>query len=117
MHDLKTLETSINELAKKGEMASSVEQFYADDCTFQEGSQPARAGGKAGQLTYLVNFFATVTKVNAIQLHGQAVGDGITISEWTFDMASTNGPVLWNEIIRRNWRDGKVVSERYYTAA
>jgi hypothetical protein len=117
MQDLKTLETALNALAQKGDMATAVNQFYADDCSFQEGNQPARTGGKAGHLTYLADFFATVTKVNTIQLHGQAVGEGITISEWTFDMASTNGPVLWNEIIRRQWRDGKVVSERYYTAA
>ena len=117
MQDLKTLETSLNALAQKGDMATAVNQFYADDCSFQEGNQPARSGGKAAQLTYLANFFATVTKVNAIELHSQAVGDGVTISEWTIDLATTNGPILWNEIIRRQWRDGKVVSERYYTAA
>lgn len=117
MQDLATLETSINALGQKGDMAAAVQQFYADDCIFQEGNQPARTGGKAAQLVYLANFFATVTKVNAIQLHGQAIGDNLTISEWTIDLATTNGPVLWNEVMRRQWRDGKVVSERYYTAA
>lgn len=117
MQDLATLETSINALNLKGDMATAVQQFYADDCTFQEGNQTARPGGKAAQLVYLANFFATVTKVNAIQLHGQAIGDNLTISEWTIDLATTNGPVLWNEVMRRQWRDGKVVSERYYTAA
>jgi len=117
MQDLNILETSLNALAQKGDMAAAVNQFYADDCSFQEGNQPARSGGKAAQLSYLANFFATVTKVNAIQLHGQAVGEGATISEWTIDLATTNGPILWNEVIRRQWRDGKVVSERYYTAA
>ena len=117
MQDLKTLETSLNALAQKGDMAAAVNQFYADDCSFQEGNLPARTGGKAAQLTYLANFFATVTRVNATKLHSQAVGDGVTISEWTIDLATTNGPILWNEIIRRQWRDGKVVSERYYTAA
>ena len=117
MQDLKTLETSVNALAQKGDMAAALNQFYADDCSFQEGNQPARTGGRAAQLTYLADFFATVTKVNAIQLHGQAVGEGATISEWTIDLATTKGPILWNEIMRRQWRDGKVVSERYYTAA
>ena len=117
MQDLKSLETSLNAFAQKGDMAAAVNQFYADDCSFQEGNQPARTGGKAAHLTYLANFFATVTKVNAIQLHSQAIGDGVTSSEWTIDLSTTNGPILWNEIIRRQWRDGKVVSERYYTAA
>ena len=49
--------------------------------------------------------------------HGQSIGDGITMSEWTFDLATDNGPVLWNEVLRRRWQNGKVISERYYTAA
>ena len=32
-------------------------------------------------------------------------------------MVGPDGPIVWNEILRREWRDGKVVSERYYKAA
>jgi hypothetical protein len=49
MDDLKTLETKLNALFAKGEMIEAVEQFYADDCVYQEGNQPPRTGGKKGQ--------------------------------------------------------------------
>jgi hypothetical protein len=117
MEDLKTLETSLNAMIAKGEMVEATDRFYADDCVFQEGNKEPRTGGKAGHKEYLAAIFATVTAVNGLTLHSQAVGDGVTISEWTFDLSTTNGPVLWNEILRRRWVDGKVVSERYYTAA
>jgi hypothetical protein len=116
MEDLKTLETKLNALIGKGEMIEAVEQFYADDCVYQEGNQPPRPGGKKGQKEHLSHLFKTVKTVNALTLHGQSIGDGITMSEWTFNLTTNNGPRLWNEVLRRRWQNGKVVSERYYTA-
>ena len=37
------------------------------------------------------------------------------MSEWTFDMVGGDGlPIIWNEVIRRQWKDGLVTDERYY---
>ena len=44
MEGLKTLETKLNALIAKGEMLEAVDQFYADDCVYQEGDQPPRTG-------------------------------------------------------------------------
>lgn len=98
-------------------MIEATEQYYADDCIYQESNQPPRTGGKKGHKEYLSPFFKTVKAVNALTLHGQSIGDGITMSEWTFDLTTVNGPVLWNEVLRRRWQNGKVISECYYTAA
>ena len=117
MEDLKTLETKLNALIAKGEMMEAVERYHADNCVYQEGNQSPRTGGKKGQKDYLANFFKTVKAANALTLHTQSVGDGVTMSEWTFDLTTSNGPILWNEVHRRCWQNGKVISERYYTAA
>lgn len=117
MQNVETLETQLNALIAKGEMVQATEQFYADNCSYQEGNKAPRTGGKKGHVEYLSAFFQTVTAVNAITLHSQTFGDGVTMSEWTFDLSTTNGPVLWNEVLRRRWENGKVVSERFYTAA
>lgn len=117
MEDLKTLETKLNALIAKGEMVAATEEFYADDCVYQEGNKPPRTGGKKGHVAYLSEFFKTVIAVNGLTLHSQTVGDGVTMSEWTFDLNTSNGPVLWNEVLRRRWEHGKVVSERFYTAS
>lgn len=116
MQDLTNLETSLNAMIAKGEMVEATEKFYADDCVYQEGNQQPRAGGKEGHKKYLSDFFKTVTKVNGLTLRSQTIGDGVTMSEWTFDLATTNGPILWNEVLRRRWENGKVVNERFYTA-
>ena len=116
MEDLKTLVKELDAMIAKGEMVEAVGKFYADDCVWQEGNKEPRTGGNEGQKAYLTAFFSTVTKVNGLTLHSQTVGDDITMSEWTFDLDTTNGPVLWNEVLRRRWENGKVVSERFYTA-
>jgi predicted SnoaL-like aldol condensation-catalyzing enzyme len=117
MEDLKTLVHNLDAMIGKGEMVEAVGKFYSDDCSYQENNETPRTGGKKGQAEYLTNFFKGVTKVNALTLRSQAIGDGVTMSEWTFDLATKDGPILWNEVLRRRWENGKVVSERFYTAA
>jgi hypothetical protein len=58
--------------------------------------------------------------VNTLTRQVQSIGGGTTMSEWTFNLTTNNGPRLWNEVLRRRWQNrwqnGEVVSERYYTA-
>lgn len=115
MSDVRTLDNQLNQMTKAGKILDALEQFYDTDCVFQEGNQPARRGRKA-QHDHLSAFFATLKKFNGATLHCQGVGETTSLTEWTFDMIGPNGPILWNEILRRVWKNGKVVSERYYTA-
>lgn len=115
MPDIHSLEDQLNQMTKAGKILDALEQFYDSDCTFQEGNQPARKGRKT-QHDHLSAFFATLKKFNGATLHAHGVGTDTTISEWTFDMVGPNGPIVWNEVLRRKWKNGKIVSERYYTA-
>jgi len=115
MNKIAELDSRLNQVTAAGKILDALEEFYADDCIFQEGNQDPRLGKKA-QRQHLESFFKTLKAFNGATLHSEAVGDGVTLSEWTFDMVGPDGPLVWNEILRRQWRDGKVVSERYYTA-
>ncbi len=116
MKNLNELEHELNQLVAAGKILDAVDGFFAEDATFQEGNQPQRVG-RATQKAHLEAFFKTLKAFNGATLHSEAVGDGVTMSEWTFDMVGPDGPIVWNEILRRRWANGKVVSERYYTAA
>ncbi len=115
MPDIRTLESELNSMTQAGKMLDALEKFYAEDCTFQEGNQPPRRGRKA-QHDHLSAFFKTLKSFNGATLHAACVGENAATAERTFDMTGPSGPILWNEVLARRWRNGRVVSERYYTA-
>ena len=115
MSNLKQVDDQLNDLTRAGKILDGLEQFYAEGCTFQEGNKEPLIGRQA-QHDNLSKFFATLKEFKGATLHSQGVGDDTTLTEWTFDMVGPDGPMVWNEILRRQWQDGKVVSERYYTA-
>lgn len=113
--EITNLDTQLNEMTRKGQILEALEQFYAEDCTFQEGNQAPRVGRQAHH-DFLSVFFNTLKSFNGATLHSQGIGDGVSLTEWTFDMTGPDGPILWNEILVRRWQEGKVISERFYTA-
>jgi len=115
MPNLKQIDDQLNNMTAAGQILDALEQFYAPDCTFQEGAEEPRRGRNT-QHAHLSRFFGTLKQFNRATLHAQGVGDDVTFTEWTFDMTGPDGPILWHEILVRRWRDGKVISERYYQA-
>ena len=113
--NIKELDDQLNALNAAGKILDGLDQFYAEDCTFQEGNGDL-IEGRATQHARLSTMFATLKAFNGATLRSQGVGDNVTLTEWTFDMVGPDGPILWNEVLRRQWKDGKVVSERFYQA-
>ena len=109
-------EAALNALCRDGKMFDMLDRYYADDCVFQEADGSVRTG-RAAQTSHLKAFFATLKQFNGATLHAAAVGPEIGMGEWTFDMTGADGrPIIWNEILVRRWRNGKVASERFYRA-
>lgn len=106
----------LDKLVLEGKILDGVQQFFAENVHTQEGNGTETIN-KAETIKKLENFFAGVTGVNSIVLHSQTVSDDVSMSEFTFDLAHEDGPILWNEVLRRKWAGGKVIDERYYTAA
>lgn len=115
MSNLQQLDEQLNEMTRSGQILEALERFYDEGCAFQEGNEPPRIGRQA-QHDHLSGFFNTLKEFKGATLHSQGVNGDVSLTEWTFEMVGPNGPIVWNEVLRRRWRDGKVVSERYYTA-
>jgi ketosteroid isomerase-like protein len=114
--DIAALEAALIAKTKTGDMLGALDEFYAEDCLYQEGNEEPRRG-RAAERAHLEAFFATLEAFNGATLHGTGVGDGVTYSEWTFDMTTKDGEhLIWNEILAHRWENGLIVSERYYQA-
>ncbi|MBY0399168.1 ester cyclase [Myxococcota bacterium] len=112
--EIRTTETELNEMTGKGQMLDALARFYAEDCKFEEGDGSRREGRDA-QHRHLSAFFASLKGLNSATLHAQSTGPNVSMSEWTFDMTAADGtPVLWNEVLVRRWKGGRVESERFY---
>jgi ketosteroid isomerase-like protein len=111
---IEAAETASNALTKQGKIINSIDQFYADDCVFIEPDGSRRLS-KKDQRAHLEGFFASLKSFESATLHGQSVGDSVSMSEWTFKMTGGDGkPIVWNEVLVRGWKDGRIVSEKYY---
>jgi hypothetical protein len=114
--DLKAKLSALDNMIVNGQILESVEIFFHPNVVTMEGNE-GKIEGKPNKIEHLKNFFSTISAVNGITLHSQSVGDGVTMSEFTFDLQQSDGNhILWNEVLRRQWQDGLVINERYYTA-
>lgn len=114
MTDLAKLEAEFNQLILDDRAEEAIERFYAADATLQENSEPSIVG-KAAILAREREFVANVGSARRPVLHASSVSDGVTFSEWTYDMTFKDGTrFVLHEVARRQWRDGLVVHERFY---
>ncbi|MEO0042775.1 MAG: hypothetical protein RL329_2223 [Bacteroidota bacterium] len=113
---LKEKVEAMDSLVLTGKFVEAVEQFFHPDAV-AHSAQADRKNGKELKIESLKTFFKGIKQINHIQLHSYAVGDQVTMSEFTFQFTSIYGsPITWNEVIRRRWKDGLVYDEKYFTA-
>lgn len=111
---LAQLDQQLNQMVLGGQALEAFDTFYSDDVVMQENDGEARVG-KASNRQYEENFFASIAEVHEFAMHSSAVGDDVSYSEWTFDVTFKDGNrVKMNQVAKREWKDGKVIGERFF---
>jgi len=114
MADIAALEAELNKLILEGKGSEAFEKFYAEDVVMQEPTDPPRVG-KATNRKAEQDFYGSIEEFFGAKLLSSAVGDGVTLSEWQYDFKLKGKPrAKLEEVSRRQWKDGKVVHERFY---
>jgi len=109
---------ALDTMVSKGEILESINAFYHENCTFTEMAGGATRANRKDQHEHLSGFFASLKGFNGATLHSSATDGDVSLSEWTFDMTAGDGSsIVWNEVLVRHWRDGKVIKEKYYNAS
>ncbi|MCW5924063.1 MAG: hypothetical protein KIS77_17205 [Saprospiraceae bacterium] len=101
----------------KGDIIAAFDQFAADNCvTFSTSADKTQ--NKAQKAEALRWFFDSLASVNRIERIASKVGKNATDSQFVFDFTDKLGNhLVFNEVIRRTWKDGKVVEEQYLMGA
>lgn len=102
------------ELMKQGQVVEAAERFFADDAeTFDFTGSVTRSKGEL--MEKMKGFTGLIKSVNGITHHGSAVSGDTSFVEFTFDFDMTDGSrILWHEVIRSVWKDGRIVTEQYF---
>ena len=113
---LAEMEQDLNDKILSGDALAAFDEYYADTCIMQEGSDEPFVG-KALNRKREEDFFAAVTEVRALSVQDVAVGDGVTMSTWHFDVTIDGvGDVVFDQVAVRYWEDGKIARERFFKA-
>ncbi len=110
---LKQLESELNGMILEGRILEAFEKFYADDCTMQDGADLFE--GKQTNFDREKMFVEGLTELRAVRLDDVAIGDDVTMSTWHFDYTHGEwGSHTYDQVAVRQWKDGRIVAERFY---
>lgn len=114
MQDIGALDRELNELVLNGQALEAFERFYSEDVVMQENSGDPIVGKKLNRQRE-IDFFTSLDEFHGAGVLGHAVSDGRSYSEWWMDVTfKDGGRVKREQVAARVWKDGLVVSERFY---
>lgn len=110
--DINNLLQDLDERLFYGDFTGPIKRYFDDQVKIISGKESFV--GKEERLSSINRFLDDLLNINSINLHGNMVDGAQTFSVFTFSFTQSNGDDLsWYEIIRRKWKDGKVVEEEY----
>ncbi|MEM8758502.1 MAG: nuclear transport factor 2 family protein [Planctomycetota bacterium] len=108
------------ETMKAGDILGAFETHYADDVVMQENNE-APTEGKAANREREKQFVASVKDFKSLWIDNVAVdesaggNDGTAFIEYGFNFINTEGQdITYQQAARQTWKNGKIVSERFY---
>lgn len=112
--NLKALNEELDQMILSGKALEAFEKFYADDVEMRENSDPPTKGKDANRKREL-EFFDSVERFNGAEVRSSSAGDDVSFSEWMMDVTlKGNQRRKLEQITVRRWKNGKIVSERFY---
>ncbi len=112
--------TKVNEvtaLLGQGKFIEAMNGYLADDVQLFEGNNPAKVG-KAFCIDEEEKLLATVTAFHGYNVtSGPAVQGDTTFYEAVMEFDTNDGTKhRFEQVVRSQWKDGKIINERYYHA-
>jgi len=104
-------------LLAEGQFINAMETYLADDVQLFEGNNPPKTG-KAFCLAEEEKLLATVTAFHGYNvISGPAVKGDTTFYEAVMEFDTNDGAKhRFEQVVRTQWKDGKIINERYYHA-
>ncbi|MEX0312736.1 MAG: SnoaL-like domain-containing protein [Allomuricauda sp.] len=115
--ELLTKANEVTDLLAEGKFIEAMENYLADDVQLFEGNNPAKVG-KEFCLAEEQKLLDTVTAFHGYKVtSGPAVKGDTTFYEAVMEFDTNDGTKhRFEQVVRTQWKDGKIINERYYHA-
>ena len=108
------LDAELNQMVLTGQAMEAFEKFYADNVVMQENSDPPTEGKDANRKRE-IEFFSSVEQFHDGAVVAHAVNGDVSFTQWMMDISFKGGQRMkMEQVAVRNWKDGKVVNERFF---
>lgn len=113
MSDTSQHDAELNAMIAAGKGMDAFEKFYADEVVMMENDQAFT--GKDANRQREHEFFGSIQEVHEMSLGRSAVNGDTSFCEQVFDATFKDGTRRrMEQVALRVWKDGKVVSERFF---
>ena len=108
------LDERLNQMVLEGSILEAFDRFYDDNVVMQENALTPTAG-KAANRAREVKFVESIEQFHGAQMLGSGTSADRSYSEWLMDVTFKGGiRVKLEQVAARQWRNGKVIHERFY---
>ncbi len=115
-NQIKNALLDLKELLGKGQFIEAMEKYLADDVVLQEANNEPKVG-KEVSLQAERELLATVTHFGKYEMKNIAVGGDTSYYEAIMEFTTNDGTQHhFEQVNRTQWRDGKIINERYFHA-
>ena len=98
----------------QGKIIEAMNEFYDKDTVMQDNANPPTKG-LAANIEREKQFMSDVKEWKGFNVSASGVGDNVTFYECDMDFIATNGqPVHLDQIAVAQWKNGKILHERFY---
>jgi hypothetical protein len=106
----------LNNLVLQGRSLDAFEKYYHDDVSMQENNELPTVS-KAKNHTREIDFYNNITDFRSAAIKGVGIGDDISFVIWQYDYTHKEwGERNYTQVSIQNWKEGKIVYEKFVYA-
>ncbi|CAM1341905.1 SnoaL-like domain-containing protein [Tenacibaculum amylolyticum] len=106
--------SDLNDLILQGKILDAFEKYYHEDITMQENEHPPVVGKKQNREREKA-FVDAIVEFRSAKPLKVTIGENTTMVEWHLDYSHKElGERNYNQVAVQEWKDGKIVNEKFY---
>lgn len=106
--------TDLNDLVLQGKAMEAFEKYYHDQVVMQENESEPTVGKEANRKRE-EEFFGKITEFREAKPLKITIGQGVTMVEWYYDYTHKEWGVRnYTQVSVQEWKDGKIIKEKFY---